>query len=106
MLEGAFIKAVQVNSLMLTPIWITAPNTHYTELYPISKMSRTRPFSIGLLALSLLCTVAMGALVQVTDFGANPTNLQMYINVPAKLATKPAVILAVFPAYYDVQKCG
>lgn len=37
----------------------------------------------------------MSALVQVTDFGSNPTKLQMYINVPAKLASKPAVILAV-----------
>lgn len=58
-------------------------------------MAPSCPFSIGLLALTVLCSTVMGALVQVTDFGGNPTGLQMYINVPAKLATKPAVILAV-----------
>jgi acetylxylan esterase len=58
-------------------------------------MARTNPLAIGLAALSVLCSVVTGALVQVTDFGANPTGLQMYINVPNKLAAKPAVILAV-----------
>lgn len=58
-------------------------------------MARTSLTSNGLIALSVLCSVVMSALVQVTDFGSNPTGLQMYINVPAKLATKPAVILAV-----------
>ncbi|KAF1844400.1 carbohydrate esterase family 1 protein [Cucurbitaria berberidis CBS 394.84] len=33
-------------------------------------------------------------LTRVNDFGSNPTNLQMNINVPAKLADKPAIILA------------
>lgn len=59
------------------------------------KMARTSLSRSGLIVLSVLCSVVMSALVQVTDFGANPTGLQMYINVPAKLATKPAVILAV-----------
>lgn len=58
-------------------------------------MARTSLTSSGLIVLSVLCSVVMSALVQVTDFGSNPTGLQMYINVPAKLATKPAVILAV-----------
>lgn len=58
-------------------------------------MARISVTSSGLLVLSVLCSVVMSALVQVTDFGSNPTGLQMYINVPAKLATKPAVILAV-----------
>jgi len=38
---------------------------------------------------------AFGALQQVTGFGSNPTNLQMYISVPAKIATNPAIIVAV-----------
>lgn len=61
-------------------------------------MARTYLSSSGLIVLSLLCSVVMSALVQVTNFGSNPTGLQMYINVPAKLATKPAVILAVGPS--------
>ncbi|OAL44381.1 PHB depolymerase family esterase [Pyrenochaeta sp. DS3sAY3a] len=43
---------------------------------------------------AVLTMTANGALTRVTDFGANPTNLQMNINVPAKLATKPAIIIA------------
>jgi poly(3-hydroxybutyrate) depolymerase len=35
------------------------------------------------------------SLKQVTNFGANPTGLQMYLYVPDKLATAPAVIVAV-----------
>lgn len=58
-------------------------------------MTRTSLSHSGLIVLSVLCTAVMSALVQVTDFGSNPTGLQMYINVPAKLATKPAVIFAV-----------
>ncbi|EAT91929.1 hypothetical protein HBI56_009000 [Parastagonospora nodorum] len=40
---------------------------------------------------------AFGALQQVTGFGSNPTNLQMYISVPAKIATNPAIIVALHP---------
>ncbi|CAI9636243.1 carbohydrate esterase family 1 protein [Alternaria burnsii] len=40
------------------------------------------------------CATANAALTRVNDFGANPSNLQMNIYVPAKLATKPAIILA------------
>jgi hypothetical protein len=36
-----------------------------------------------------------GALVAVPNFGSNPTGLEMNIYVPSKLATSPAVILAV-----------
>jgi acetylxylan esterase len=55
--------------------------------------------SLCLLVLSALAAVGRGAsLVQVKDFGANPTKINMYIYVPDKLATKPAVIVAVgFP---------
>jgi acetylxylan esterase len=38
---------------------------------------------------------AFGALQQVTGFGSNPSNIQMYISVPAKVATNPAIIVAV-----------
>lgn len=39
---------------------------------------------------------ALGASLQaVTNFGTNPTNIQMYIYVPDKLAAKPAIIVAV-----------
>jgi len=48
------------------------------------------------LALLGLAATSLGAsLVQVKDFGANPTKIQMYIYVPDKLATKPAVVVAV-----------
>jgi poly(3-hydroxybutyrate) depolymerase len=58
-------------------------------------------FSWCMLAISGLISfangglVASGALVSVSNFGANPTNLQMSIYVPSKLETNPAVILAV-----------
>ncbi|KUJ19047.1 PHB depolymerase family esterase [Mollisia scopiformis] len=40
---------------------------------------------------------AQNVLVSVPDFGSNPTKLQMSIYVPTKLATSPAVILALHP---------
>lgn len=48
-------------------------------------------------ALLASASSAFGALTRVTDFGKNPTNVQMYISVPAKLATNPAVIVALHP---------
>lgn len=45
--------------------------------------------------LAAFSTTANAALTRVNDFGANPSNLQMNIYVPAKLATKPAIIVAV-----------
>ena len=51
-------------------------------------------FSSSLLVCSAVATVN-GALTRVTNFGTNPTNLEMNIDVPGKLATKPAIILAV-----------
>lgn len=38
---------------------------------------------------------AAQALTQVTGFGSNPSNTKMYIYVPSKLATKPAIIVAI-----------
>lgn len=49
-------------------------------------------------ALLASASSAFGALQQVTGFGTNPTSLQMYISVPAKVATNPAIIVAVSPA--------
>lgn len=34
-------------------------------------------------------------LTRVDDFGSNPSNTQMYIYVPANLATKPAIVVAI-----------
>jgi acetylxylan esterase len=43
-----------------------------------------------------LAGVALGAsLKQVSNFGSNPTGLQMYTYVPDKLAAAPPVIVAV-----------
>lgn len=42
--------------------------------------------------------IPTGVLTPVTDFGVNPTGLDLHIYVPKNLAPKPAVILAVRPA--------
>lgn len=47
------------------------------------------------IAIAVLTAFADGALVRVDNFGTNPTNLQMNIYVPSKLATSPGIILAV-----------
>lgn len=46
-------------------------------------------------AVTILAIGIEAALVSVTNFGDNPTGLQMSVYVPDRLATKPAVILAV-----------
>ncbi|KAF1938926.1 alpha/beta-hydrolase [Clathrospora elynae] len=43
--------------------------------------------------IAAICATANGALTRVNDFGTNPTNLQMNIYVPSKVAAKPAIIL-------------
>lgn len=67
--------------------------------------------SLGLLALASLSgasqVIKRATLQQVTNFGANTSGTKMYIYVPAKLATKPAIIVAVHyctgtgPGYYQ-----
>lgn len=53
-------------------------------------------FSASFVSTLALFSVAInGALVRVPDFGANPSKLEMNIYVPSKVATKPAIILAV-----------
>ena len=58
------------------------------------------------LSTSFLITLGIatvnGALTRVADFGKNPTNLQMYTNIPANLASKPALILAVTTHYLSL----
>ena len=50
----------------------------------------------SLLGLAAAAATTLGAsLQQVTNFGNNPTKINMYIYVPDKVATKPAVIVAV-----------
>jgi acetylxylan esterase len=46
-------------------------------------------------ALLASASSAFGALQQVTGFGSNPSNIQMFISVPAKLAANPAIVVAV-----------
>jgi hypothetical protein len=48
--------------------------------------------------LLLLFVAAVGhcaSLQQVSNFGNNPSKINMYIYVPDKVATKPAIIVAV-----------
>jgi hypothetical protein len=50
----------------------------------------------SLLVFSVFVALGLSAsLVQVTDFGGNPSKINMYIYVPDKLAAKPAIIVAV-----------
>jgi hypothetical protein len=50
---------------------------------------------IGLATTAATCLCA--SLQQVSNFGNNPTKITMHIYVPDKLATKPAIIVAVSP---------
>ncbi|KEZ45791.1 putative acetylxylan esterase A [Scedosporium apiospermum] len=58
-------------------------------------------FTLPFLALSALTTAQFGGggggggLQQVTNFGANPSNAKMFLYVPATLAEKPAIIVAI-----------
>lgn len=50
-------------------------------------------------SLSAAVATVNGALTRVSNFGINPTGMEMNINVPSKLATKPGIILAVSWSY-------
>jgi len=50
---------------------------------------------VGLLAAAPLAFAA--SLQRVSDFGSNPTRINMYIYVPDKLAASPAIIVAMHP---------
>jgi hypothetical protein len=56
-----------------------------------------RPSSSIFVLATFVAVVFCASLQTVADFGTNPTKIQMYIYVPDKLATKPAVIVAVSP---------
>ncbi|MEU1245040.1 PHB depolymerase family esterase [Micromonospora parva] len=45
-------------------------------------------------ALTLATPASAATLTQVTNFGTNPTNLQMHLYVPDRVATRPAILLA------------
>jgi acetylxylan esterase len=49
----------------------------------------------NLLAAVILAANTFAALISVSDFGANPTKLSLQLYVPSKIASKPAIILAV-----------
>ncbi|KAK4150531.1 carbohydrate esterase [Chaetomidium leptoderma] len=50
---------------------------------------------VGLAATAATCLGA--SLQQVSNFGNNPSNIQMYTYVPDKVATNPAIIVALHP---------
>lgn len=51
---------------------------------------------LSLLNLFLLAAVATAAsLQQVSGFGSNPSNIRMFIYVPDRVASNPAIIVAV-----------
>src|SRR3954462_3001454 len=70
---------------------------------------RSAPFLAGVVAAALAMTVLLpapasahdpaplapptGTLTEVTDFGPNPTNLQMHLYVPPTLAPHPAIVV-------------
>ena len=46
-------------------------------------------------ALTFATPASAATLTQVTNFGTNPTNLQMHLYVPDRVATRPAILVAV-----------
>jgi acetylxylan esterase len=61
------------------------------------KMFR-RLLAVPLIAAALLAgapSASAASLTRVTDFGANPSNLQMYLYVPNTVKPRPAVLVAV-----------
>ncbi|TDC29471.1 PHB depolymerase family esterase, partial [Micromonospora sp. KC213] len=49
----------------------------------------------ALAAVSVPSPASAATLTQVTNFGANPSNLQMYLYVPDRVAPRPALVVAV-----------
>ncbi|MDQ1288046.1 MAG: endo,4-beta-xylanase, partial [Actinomycetota bacterium] len=50
---------------------------------------------VAVLSVATAQPAAAASLTRVTSFGSNPTNLNMYIYVPDKVAAKPALLVAV-----------
>ncbi|AEO62008.1 carbohydrate esterase family 1 protein [Thermothelomyces thermophilus ATCC 42464] len=57
---------------------------------------------LGFAVLAATCLAA--SLQEVTEFGDNPTNIQMYIYVPDQLDTNPPVIVALHPCGGSAQQ--
>jgi len=102
------INIHQQSSLFLFSCFILSSKIYENQyLIMYSSMITYAAIAIGVFA-----PVAWSAsLQQVTDFGANPSNLLMYIYVPDKVATSPAVIVAVsirslFPSNICLISCG
>ncbi|MEU4551747.1 extracellular catalytic domain type 1 short-chain-length polyhydroxyalkanoate depolymerase [Micromonospora violae] len=63
--------------------------------------------TVAAAALTFAAPASAATLTQVTNFGTNPTNLQMHLYVPDRVATRPAVLLAMHyctgtgPAFYS-----
>ncbi|MGW3605813.1 extracellular catalytic domain type 1 short-chain-length polyhydroxyalkanoate depolymerase [Micromonospora sp. NPDC005161] len=67
----------------------------------------TAVVTLAAAALTFAAPASAATLTQVTGFGTNPTNLQMHLYVPDRVATRPAVLLALRyctgsgPAYHS-----
>ncbi|MDG4810531.1 PHB depolymerase family esterase [Micromonospora sp. WMMD1120] len=63
--------------------------------------------AVAAAALTVATPASAATLTQVTSFGSNPTNLQMHLYVPDRVAARPAVLLAMHyctgtgPAFYS-----
>src|SRR5512142_1796081 len=73
---------------------------------------RSKALAILLVVTLLLAALPTGtaqaaSLVEVTNFGTNPTGLRMYLYVPNSMAARPAILLALHyctgtgPAFYS-----
>ncbi|KAK8010143.1 carbohydrate-binding module family 1 protein [Apiospora arundinis] len=75
-------------------------------------MISTSTLQHGLAGLFAASLASAASLVQVTNFGANPSGIQMYIAAPASLPANPAIIVAMHPCggsaqqYYNENKFG
>lgn len=58
-------------------------------------MISTTTLQHGLVGIFAASLASAASLVQVTNFGANPSGIQMYVAAPANLPAKPAIIVAV-----------
>jgi poly(hydroxyalkanoate) depolymerase family esterase len=63
--------------------------------------------ALALLGLAVATPASAATLTEVTNFGTNPSNLRMHLYVPDRVATRPAILVAVHyctgtgPAFYS-----
>ncbi len=55
----------------------------------------TAAAALLVMAIGLAAPAHAAALTRVTNFGSNPTNLNMYVYVPDRVAAKPALLVLV-----------